>query len=194
MSLILRSLLVMILSLNATAQSGKILWSKDLTTAFAEAKKEQKILMVCVNARFVTGRKSEEPAAKGLREVVYKDTRVVFRSGEFICALLTRSSNSSEFGELRLLGIEGALKSPQHIFIHPDGKKILLRKEYWSHGSGDPAVRALLAMMKEAQAKLAAPEADAPKAAAGNGENLPADDEPADQPVVARRRPSSRTA
>ena len=169
MSRLSRLLLVMLfLTSSAFAQAGgKINWSSDLTTAFAEAKQKQKILMVCVNAKYVTGRKTMEPASKGLREVVYKDTRVVYRSGEFVCALLTPASGSSEFGELRLLGIEGALVSPQHIFIHPDGKKILLRKEYWSHGKGDAAVKALLAMMKEAQAKLAGgdaiPDATAPE-------------------------------
>ena len=178
MSFIARSCLVTALALpfasDAIAQSGSISWNKDLTAAFAEAKKTRKILMICVNAKYVDGRKTEESANKGLREVVYKDTRVVFRSKEFVCALLTPGSGSSDFGELRLLGIEGAIVSPQHIFVHPDGKKILLRKQYWSHGNGDPAARALLAMMKEAQAKLKTPDApgpeggEQPKAAAGD--------------------------
>jgi len=159
MSRILISLLLLTVTSALAQAGGKINWASDLTAAFAEAKEKQKILMVCVNAKYVTGRKTMEPASKGLREVVYKDTRVVYRSGEFVCALLTPASGSSEFGELRLLGIEGALVSPQHIFIHPDGKKILLRKEYWSHGKGDAAVKALLAMMKEAQAKLASGDA-----------------------------------
>jgi len=131
-----------------------IAWSKDLTVAFAQAKEQQKILMICVNAKFVRGSEIEEPAAKGLREVVYRDARVVEKSSEFVCALLTRSSRSDEYGELRLLGIEGDLVSPQHIFVHPDGESILVRKQYWSHGKGDAAVSALLAMMAEAQGKL----------------------------------------
>ena len=143
--------------LPAAAQGpGKIAWSKDLTTAFETTKAEKKrILMVCVNARYVDGRKTEEPAAKGLREVVYKDPRVVAKSKEFIMAFLTPASSSTEYGELRTVGIEGRMISPQHIFIDPTGKKVLLRKPYWSHGKGEPAVKALLAMMDEAQKKLA---------------------------------------
>ena len=52
---------------------------------------------------------------------------------------------------LRLLGIEGDIVSPQHIFVHPSGDKILLRREYWSHGKGEEAVTALLAMMAGAR-------------------------------------------
>jgi hypothetical protein len=130
-------------------------WSRDLSAAFAQAKTKQKILMICVNAKFVRGSKKEEPAAKGLREVVYKDARVVAKSREFVCAFLTPASKSSEYGELRALGIEGDMVSPQHIFVRPDGSAILLRREYWSHGKGDAAVTALLALMEEAQKRLA---------------------------------------
>ena len=105
------------------APGGGVAWVEDLTAAFAQAKERQAILMICVNAAQVDGSPREEPAAKGLREVVYRDARFVARSRDFVCALLTRASASSEFGELRLLGIEGALVSPQHIFVHPDGTK-----------------------------------------------------------------------
>ena len=142
----------------ATAQDSAgngVYWEEDLTAAFARAKAESRILMICVNATHVDGSPREEPAAKGLREVVYRDSRFVTRSRDFVCALLTRSSASAEFGELRLLGIEGPLVSPQHIFVHPDGTEILVREEYWRHGKGEPAVKALLALMDDAQAKLA---------------------------------------
>jgi len=137
------------------ALADDIEWSKDLTTAFADAKASGKILMICVNARYVDGKTTEERANKGLREVVYKDARVVAKSREFVCALITPGSGSTEFGELRLLGIEGAIVSPQHIFVRPAGDAILLRKQYWSHGQGDAAVEALLALMEQAQKKLA---------------------------------------
>jgi len=150
-----RLLAALVVLAPAALAQDSIDWSGNLTKAFAEAKAKQRILMICVNARYVDGQKKEERAAKGLREVVYKDPRGVEASREFVCALLTPSSESSEFGELRLLGIEGALISPQHIFVHPDGGSILLREQYWSHGKGEPAVKALLAMMAEAQAKLA---------------------------------------
>lgn len=136
------------------AQPGDLVtWSKDLPTAFATAKAEQKILMICVNAKHVAGRAGEEPAAKGLREVVYKDARVVEKSREFVCVLLTPEGNSADYGELRAIGIEGDIVSPQHVFVHPDGKEILVRKEYWSYGSAEPAVKALLDMMEKAQRK-----------------------------------------
>lgn len=168
MSLLCRTALVafaLILGAGPALAADAIDWSKDLTTAFAQAKEQRKIILVCVNAKFVRGSEFEEPAAKGLREVVYKDPRVVEKSSEFVCALLTRSSRSDEYGELRLLGIEGDLISPQHIFVHPDGESILVRKQYWSHGQGDAGVNALLAMMAEAQGKLGG-EAEAGKAAA----------------------------
>ena len=108
----------------AAAQGADaVSWTKDLPAAFAEAKAKRKILMVCVNAKFVTGSAKEEPANKGLREVVYKDARVVGKSREFVCALLTPATKSSEYAELRDLGIEGEIIAPQHIFVHPDGNE-----------------------------------------------------------------------
>ena len=114
MSLLSRTSVVVAvwLVLAPAVTAAEMSWSKDLTKAFAEAKKTQKILMICVDAKYVTGRKTEEPAAKGLREVVYKDSRVVAKSREFVCAFLTPGSGASEFGELRALGIDGNIVSP----------------------------------------------------------------------------------
>jgi len=170
-----RTLLVVTAALALVPEAGAqgaafgdgVNWSKDLSAAFAQAKAKQKILMICVNAKQVRGSRREEPAAKGLREVVYKDARVVAKSREFVCTLFTPGSKSSEYGELRALGIEGDIVSPQHIFIHPEGNAILLRREYWSHGKGEAGVKALLALMEEAQKRFAAdsaePAASAPK-------------------------------
>ncbi|MHC4956393.1 MAG: HEAT repeat domain-containing protein [Planctomycetota bacterium] len=159
------SLLAMAVLVTASsAAADEVNWSKDLPTAFAVAKEKQKVIMICVNAKFVSGRKTEEPANKGLREVVYKNASVVAKSREFVCVLFTPSSGSQEFGELRLLGIEGDIVSPQHIFVHPKGDKILVRKQYWSHGKGEAAVKALIALMDQALAKYANPDAEAPKA------------------------------
>ncbi|MHC4931561.1 MAG: hypothetical protein ACYTGV_05150 [Planctomycetota bacterium] len=185
MSLLSRLVLVLILlAPAAVAQEAgsaeQVKWSKDLSAAFAQAKAEKKILMICVNAKQVRGSSKEEPAAKGLREVVYKDKRIVAESRKFVCAFLTRAAKSSEYGELRALGIEGDIVSPQHIFVRPDGTAILLRREYWSHGKGDPAVKALLALMVEAQKRLAIdgaePEAGepAPTPSAPTGDGRPA--------------------
>jgi len=155
----MRRIPCILLATAALAQdTATIDWSKALTTAFADAKKRQKPIMICVNAKFVRGSDKVEPAAKGLREVVYKDERVVAKSRDFVCAMITPSSGTQEFGELRLLGIEGDIVSPQHIFVHPEGDRILARKEYWSHGKGEPAVKALLALMDEAQKALAGPD------------------------------------
>ena len=160
MSLLFRASLVLTASLLLTpavsAQgTKKIAWSKNLETAFTEAKAQGKILMICVNAKYVDGKKTEERAAKGLREVVYRDERVVTLSREFVCAFFTPVSKKGDFGELRLLGIEGDIISPQHIFVRPKGDKILLREEYWSHGREEAGVKALLAMMEKAKANLA---------------------------------------
>jgi hypothetical protein len=150
------------------AASAPIAWRKDLPTGFAEAKAEKKILMICVNARLMKKSGIEESANKALREIVYKDARVVTKSREFVCVLFTPSSNSGEFGDLRLLGIEGDIVSPQHIFVSPDGKKVLVRQEYWTHGKGEAAGKALVAMMVKAQTRHlgvdAAPKAGEPKA------------------------------
>lgn len=172
MALLSRTVLLVSVSLalappGAAQGTNAIRWSEDIPTAFALAKSDQKILMICVNAKHVDGSTKVEPAAKGLREVVYKDARVVAKSREFVCAFFTPGSKLSEFSELRALGITGRIVSPQHVFVHPDATKILLRKEYWSHGKGEAGVKALLALMDEAQKKLAdeggkAADADAP--------------------------------
>jgi hypothetical protein len=179
-------LLALVPAARAQDAGTGIAWSADLSTAFAEAKEQQKILMICVNATHVDGSPREEPAAKGLREVVYRDPRFVKRSRDFVCALLTRSSASAEFGELRLLGIEGPLVSPQHIFVRPDGTEILVREEYWRHGKGEPAVLALLALMDDAQAKLSGD--DGAPAAEGSPAGVPSAPTGDERPAWIRER------
>lgn len=150
-----------------------IAWAGDLVTAMAGAKESKKVVMVCVNAQFVEGRQEEEPAAKGLREVVYRDPRIVKRSRDFACVFLTPRGGSADYNALRALGVEGAITSPQHIFIAPEGDRILLRKAYWSHGKGEPAVTALLELMDQA-AEAAKGKAPAPAPApAGEGPGAP---------------------
>jgi hypothetical protein len=158
----------------AAEPGDTVLWVRDLPKAFARAKETDQILMICVNAKFVMGNKREEPAAKGLREVVYKDIRVVGKSRQFVCAFITPEGNSADYGELRALGIEGRIVSPQHIFVSPDGTRILERLEYWSYGQGDTAVKELLAMMERAQAKLkSAAETPLPEAPDAGGTDDP---------------------
>ena len=57
----------------------------------------------------VDGRRRQEPAAKGLREVIYKDVRVVTKSRQFVCAFLTPEGSSHDYGELRALGMRTVL-------------------------------------------------------------------------------------
>ncbi len=167
-SLVILLLLLGMGALRADEARGDetIAWSPDLTTAFAKAKEDQKVLMICINAKHVAGRAREEPAAKGLREVVYLDPRVVAKSREFVCALLTTEGSAADYGELRALEISGDLVSPQHLFIHPDGTKILLRREYWPYGKDERGVQALLDLMAKAQQRLTgegeSPEAEPP--------------------------------
>ena len=125
-------------------------WAQDLPAALAAAKKAERIVMVCINAKKVDGGRVE-PAAKGLREVVYKDKRVVDRAADFVCVLLTAEGSSKEYDALRALGIDGDIVSPQHVFVNATGDRILYRKEYWSFGKGERAVEALLGMMTKAE-------------------------------------------
>lgn len=165
----------------AAEKGDRITWAKDLPAAFQEAKAKQRPILICVNAKFVAGRNKEEPAAKGLREVVYLDPRIVTKSRSFVCALLTPSGNSADYGELRALGIEGLIVSPQHIFVHADGTRVLFRKEYWSHGQGESGVKALLGMMDKAltQASGKAPEAEPEPPAPAEPEDAPKPEAPA---------------
>lgn len=130
-----------------------IAWLHDVVAGFERAAAEKKVLMICINAQHAIGER-EEPAAKGLREVVYLDPAVVEKSREFVCVFLTAEGSSEDYGELRYrLGVDGYIVSPQHIFAHPAhevGTKPLVRKEYWPYGQGEPAVKALLALMDEA--------------------------------------------
>ncbi|MDJ0975105.1 MAG: hypothetical protein QNJ98_11640 [Planctomycetota bacterium] len=149
----------------AAKAGDTIAWEADLASAFAKAKELNRPLMICVNAKFVAGRETEEPAAKGLREHIYVDARVVTKSRQFVCALLTRAGSSADYGELRALGISGRIVSPQHIFVHPDGTRILERQQYWSHGRGESGIKALLALMDVALAQMNAPaEPESPDA------------------------------
>lgn len=139
------------------APQTTIAWAADLPTAMAEAKKVEKPIMICINAKQVDGRTREEPAAKALREIIYLDERVVEKSKQFVCVFLTPKGGVAEYDELRELGIDGEIISPQHIFISPEGDKILLRREYWTHGRGEGAVKALVGMMDRALSLVVKP-------------------------------------
>lgn len=144
-----------------TKPAETIAWMHDLPAAFEQAAAEKKVVMICINARNAIGER-EEPAAKGLREVVYLDPAVVEKSRNFVCVLLTAEGSSEDYGELRYrLGVDGFIVSPQHIFAHPEheiGVKPLVRKQYWPHGTDEAAVEALLALMDEALAAYRARE------------------------------------
>ncbi len=143
--------LILISPVAAQEQGGAIAWSKDLPTAMEAAKKAERLLMVCINAKSVDG-EMEEPAAKGLRDVVYKDKRVVERSRDFVCVFLTAKGSSKEYDVLRKLGIDGDITSPQHVFVSADGTRIVHRRAYWVFGKGERAVEVLLEMMTKAEA------------------------------------------
>jgi hypothetical protein len=144
-----------------------------VTSALDAAKTSKHLVMVCINMARVDGKSVDEPAAKGLREIVYRDPRVAEAARDFECVLLTKEEGASDYDPLRKLGVEGRIISPQHVFIAADGSRIVLRREYWSHGSGDAAVEALLALMREAKSDpgkaAAAAEQGAPPPADAEG-------------------------
>jgi hypothetical protein len=157
------------------AQPGDtISWESSVPRAFERAAEASKPVMICINARFVDGKNVEEPAAKGLREVVYRDPRVVTKSRLFVCVFLTPEGSSGDYGELRArFAIDGNIVSPQHIFAlpdHADGTAPLVRREYWSYGKDEPGVQALLEMMDKALGEfrarhgVAAPPGESPPA------------------------------
>jgi HEAT repeats len=175
--LMLFSLILLLPGLTKAEEAGAgegIAWSKNLKSALEQAAETEKIVMICINAKFVEGRQEEERAAKGLREKVYLDPRVVKRSRDFVCVMLTPEGSSTDYAELSSLGIGGKIISPQHIFVSADGERVVYRKEYWSYGKGDKAVEALLSMMDKAEGRAGEPgdsdepadEADGPPAGA----------------------------
>ena len=161
------ALLTLILAGPALGQDQPpgIAWEKDVTTAVAKAKETGRILMICINAKTVDGREREEPAAKGLREVVYLDARIVERSKAFVCVMMSPKSSVADHGVLGNLGVEDPIISPQHIFVSPEGDRVLYRREYWSYGKDEKAIEALLKMMKKAEDALAGvdPNAETPE-------------------------------
>lgn len=135
--------------------AAEIAWLTDVPAAFKKAAAENKVLMICINARDTPG-EPMEPAARGLREVVYKHPTIVETSKSFVCCYVTPDGSSDDYGELRLqFGIDGMIVSPQHIFAspkHKPGDKPLARKQYWPYGRGEAAVEALLGLMEKALA------------------------------------------
>lgn len=158
------------------ADTSGIAWEGTLEKALAKAKSADRIVMVCINDVRPSPTGRVEPAAKGLREVIYKDARVVKRSKDFVCVLLEPTGSSADYGILRALGIEGQIVSPQHVFLDPEGKTILHRRQYWSYGRGDTAVKALLAMMDRADAALKTQRGEG--AGDADGANPPAEAAP----------------
>jgi len=168
------------------AQKGDtITWVTDVPAAFEKAVKLKKPVMICINSRRVDGGKLE-PAAKGLREIIYKDPRVVTKSRKFVCVFLTSEGSSNDYGELRLrFGIDGFIVSPQHVFAHPEhknGESPLFRKEYWPYGSGEAAVEALIGMMDKAMAAFGGREGAPEGPPTSGGEGAPDSDTPAPEP------------
>lgn len=172
---LLALLIVAVAPLQRTATADevprRIKFIEDLDTAFKQAKELDKPLMICINSKVVdSGRR--EPAAEKLRNEIYTDKAVIEKSLSFVCAFLTSAGSSEDFGELRArFGIEGLIVSPQHIFVHPDGQKVLLRKEYWPYGGGERGVKSLLGMMdsalqswkpKQPESEEGTPESEAP--------------------------------
>ncbi len=166
---------LMLLLAAGPAAAEEIVWLTDVKAALEKAAKDKKVLMICINARDTPG-EPMEPAALGLREVVYKDPKIVAKSKSFVCCFLTPEGSSDDYGEMRLqFGIDGNIVSPQHIFAAPDhqpGDKPLARREYWPFGKGEAAVERLLKMMDQALAawrvKAGMPEAPAPESDAEN--------------------------
>jgi hypothetical protein len=160
------------------AQPGDLItWVDGIARAFAVAKDSGRIVMICINSSKVDGGR-KEPAAEGLREVVYKDPRIVGRSRDFVCVFLGATAAGDDFGELKVrFGIDGMVVSPQHIFARPDHETgaPLVRLEYWPYGRDDDAVKALLGLMDKATERYKAeggtpppstgtPDATAPEA------------------------------
>ena len=174
----------------AAEPGGEIAWEATLEKALAKAKSADRVVMVCINdARPGPGGRIE-PAAKALREVVYKDARVVERAKGFVCVLLSPAGSSADFGILRELGIEGQIVSPQHLFLEPAGPAILLRRQYWSYGSGETGIKKLLGMMDEAAKALQtlrAGPADGPADQDDVPEEAPEPEAPAVDPEVDRQ-------
>ncbi|MDF1700611.1 MAG: hypothetical protein P1V36_05585 [Planctomycetota bacterium] len=171
----------------APAQPGDtITWVNDVAKAFEKAAEKKVPVMICINSRRVDGGR-EEPAAKGLREVVYRDPRIVTKSRRFVCIFLTSEGSSADYGELRArFGLSGTFVSPQHIFAsptHKQGDTFLARREYWPYGKGAEAVKQLLAMMDKALGaygldagtpETTPPAEGDPDAGAGDGAGDPA--------------------
>lgn len=133
-------------------QGDTITWVEGIAKAFEVAREKQRIVMICINSTRVDGGR-KEPAAEGLRDVVYKDPRVVGRSRDFVCVLLGATSSGDDFGELKVLfGMDGYIVSPQHIFARPDHATgdPLVRLEYWPYGKDQKAVDELIGLMDKA--------------------------------------------
>ena len=133
-------------------QGDTITWVEGVAKAFEVAREKNRIVMICINSTRVDGGR-KEPAAEGLREVVYKDPRIVGRSRDFVCVFLGASSSGDDFGELKVLfGMDGYIVSPQHIFARPDHTTgdPLARLEYWPYGKDQKAVDELIALMDKA--------------------------------------------
>lgn len=157
----------------APAQQGDtITWTTEVAKAFDQAAAAKKPVMICINSRRVDGGKVE-PAAAGLREVVYRDPRIVTKSRKFVCVFLTSEGSSADYGELRArFAISGTIVSPQHIFshyAHKQGDHFLARREYWPFGKGEDAVKALLTMMDEALAAFSVREGGPAPTPGGEG-------------------------
>jgi hypothetical protein len=179
------SLLLLALLAAPAPAADEIPWHRKLADAYAAAKEANLPILIAINSERVDGGRLE-PAAKELREVTYKDARVVAAAKGFVCAYLTNEGSSDDFGELRLrYRVEGAIVSPQHIFAYADGS-LITRHEYWPHGYGEKAVVALLDLMAKAKAKFdqraglppGAPVPESPAEPGPEGGLAPAPDAP----------------
>lgn len=131
---------LLLLPLLPAATGPAVAWEKDYDAALARAKAEGKALFVAVNM-------DGERANDTLAEKVYQDKEVVALSEKLVCLVASRDEHAGagkacpRFGavscaehlavearvrkELLKPGPDGAVVSPQHVFLGPDGAVLM---------------------------------------------------------------------
>ncbi len=143
---------LVLLLLSAPAQAGDkaIRWCESLDTAFARAGDTGLPVAVCVTApQKQAGGSVTGGASTMLTEGIYKEASVVRRSPRFVWVLVDELPDAARARLKTLTGSE-LIVTPQHVFVHPDGKQVLLRKEYWPYGKGEAGVRAFEKLLDDA--------------------------------------------
>ena len=138
----------------------KIQWAKDVPSAFMQAIKQKKVVLLCLGAPdLIVDGEVQGTLSKLVRDRLYKNSLVVEASRKFVCVLLTKDYEKLMREQF---GMKPPIAVPQHVFAHPrhvKGERPLYTRQFWQFQSEEQGAKAFIGHMKTALRRFEVKEA-----------------------------------